>query len=158
MQLYLATVGEVDQYYSPMWRNELDTLPAVATDMDYYAQLDRVRNHALHAWSGTGGGNCTEGTDRFLTSFNIEPTTCEDRQGTVCDYAYDCSWCESPAQVKYVTVTITVRLEVDNDSDEDDTYNDVQRYLSVNTDRIDNAGSADVSMENLHVSTCCHEC
>lgn len=158
MQIYLATVGEAAvKEYSSDWRFELDEWAPVTTDADYAARLEDIRTRAIGEWECNGGDNCTPGTNRFLYAFALPEVDASDWNGSDSCGTSGCGVCVRES-TKYVTVTLTVRFEVDNTSDEETTYADVEQYLSINTDRIDDANSPDVSVDDLHVSTCCHEC
>lgn len=158
MQVYLAFVDEaIELSGSWDWRRELDQWSSVTTDDQYAERLDNIRARAVAEWECNGGENCTEGTNRFLRAFALPEVDADDWNGEDSCGSSGCGVCERES-VKYVTVTLTVRFEVDNYASEDSTYDDVSQYLSVNTRSIDDVSNVDMTVDNLHVSTCCHEC
>lgn len=129
MQIYLASVGEVNKTYSPEWRQRLADMPDARTDSDYFDRMESVREDAVDEWDGRSGDNCTEGTNRFLATFGLPEVTCEEREGESCDDS-DCRTCH-PNTTKHVTVTVTVTFTITNGNDEYETESDVRNYLRV---------------------------
>lgn len=150
MQLYIGQIADTPQAGNfARWDfvTELGHLQLPSdgtrecTMADFDALMDDIRQRAIDEFRD--GTNCESGTNAFLEAFDLGEIGESDL----------------PIETKYVTVTVTVRLQVENRADEDSTYDDVSRYLSVDVGgNVDDMEVTDVNTDNIHVSTCCHDC